>query len=1068
MECSIILCLQGGSIMKRYLWVIILLIFFLTPGLRADDTAIYGTSTISVTPNVLIIFDSSGSMSTADIPNAYYDPATVYSGTYTTNAVYQKSYSWGRWHYTQLVSDYHNLACPDTITDLENKGYSSHGVSWNYYSGSYQCSSYSYGQLYLGNWINYDLSTGGTMRTRIDVAQEVVKNLIDETDDVNFGLMRFNSDQGGRLLAPCGTDKSTLKNMIDSIQPEDWTPLAETLAEAGLYFAGKKSWFNGTVGTYGTYSSNCDNYGSGCYQYTSPMTLRCQKNYIIIMTDGEPTHDLSSKLVSGVYINGDTIGDYDHDGSDPGSYADSGSDYLDDVAKYLYDNDLNPNLGSAGESFEKQNVIVYTIGFTSQQELLQETAQNGGGKYYTATSISGLSAAFHDILADIADVNGVYVSPVVPVSRMNGTYAGNSLYVGFFKPTEDGKWDGNVKKYGIDSLGRIIDADGNLATLDNGSIIDNARSFWSSSPDGADVVSGGIGGLLQNQTTRHLYTYIGSPPSGATPNNDLTATINSFSTTNTEILPETLGVTTTPEKDNIINYIYGAGRDWKLGDILHSKPSVVHYDTNGDGTLDESFLLVGSNDGVMHCFKDSDGSEAWGFIPPNLWPRLKDLSDTSNTAHEYFVDGTPGVYNNAGQKILFFGERRGGNEYYALDITDYNTPKYKYEIASTFLVGKDGNGDNTADGIGATLGQSWSEPTVQTINTSSSTTEKVFLMAGGYDANQDKPVYVYDPADPGPPDMSQFRADTDTVGKSVFTVNVTTGAISKLNVNAGYYSDMTHCIVDASGFDANGNGITNRVYAGDLGGNVFAFEDDNGDGTWSQRKFFSASEADSVQRKIFYAPDAVEETYGEMIFFGTGNRANPTETSVVNRIYAIKNHWEDPFTTLNENNLYDATDDKIALGTDQEKVTAQDALVNGNGWFIRLENLGEKVTSAVVVYNGVVYFTTYSPDSGTPPADQCEVVSGQGQARLYALNYKTGEAAFEWSDIAETDALGNTVSKGKLDRSMIIGTSIASAPAIAILEGGPQIYIGVQGGVKQINPSVTQNMQTFFWRQLNN
>jgi type IV pilus assembly protein PilY1 len=1057
--------------MKKYLWVIILLVFFTASGLRADDTDIYGTTTISVTPNVLIIFDSSGSMSTEDVPNAYYDPATIYSGSYTTNAVYQKNFSWwGHASYTQIVSDYHNLACPDTITDLESQGYSSHGVHWDYYSGTYQCSQYSTGQVYLGNWINYDISTGGSMSTRIDVAKQVITQLISnpKNANVNFGLMRFNYDQGGYILAPCGTDKSTLINQVNSIQAEDWTPLAETLAEAGLYFAGKKSWYNGSNGSY---SSDCDNHGNGCYQYTSPITLRCQKNYIIIMTDGEPTHDQSSKLTSGTYINGDTIGDYDHDGRDPGSYADQGSDYLDDVAKYLHDNDLRPDLGTTGESFEKQNVVVYTIGFTTQQDLLSRTAQNGGGKYYTANSISGLSAAFNDILSQIANVSGVFVSPVVPVSRMNGTYAGNSLYVGFFKPTEDGKWDGNIKKYGIDSLGRIVDADGNLATLDDGSITDNARSFWSPSPDGPDVVKGGVGGLLANQASRYLYTYMGS-------SNNLTDSSNSFSTTNAAITPATLGVATSTDKDNVINYITGAGRDWKMGDILHSKPSVVHYDTNGDGVLDDAFIFVGSNDGIMHSFKDSDGSEAWGFIPPDMLPELKTLSDTSNTAHEYFVDGTPVVYEDASQKILFFGERRGGDHYYALNVTNYSSPQYMYEIGPTFLHNEDGNGNGVIDGTEAgsdntVLGESWTEPTIQKISTSSSTTETVFLMAGGYDTNQDKPIYVYDPADPNP-DMSQYRANNDTKGKAVFTIDVSTGAVSKLNVNAGYYSDMTNCIVDASGFDSNGNGITNRVYAGDLGGNMFAFEDDNSDGTWSYRKFFSASAVDNVQRKIFYAPDAVEESYGEMIFFGTGDRANPNNTSVVNRIYAIKNHWEDPstFTTLTENSLYDATDDLIVKGTDGTtgtKAGARAALENGNGWFIQLDqNAGEKVTSPVLVFNGVVYFTTFTPESATPPTDQCEVVSGQGQARLYALNYKTGEAAFEWSDLAETDAAGNTVTKGRWDRSKIIGTSIASAPVVAILQGGPQIYIGVQGGVQQINPNVTQNMVTFFWRQLSN
>ena len=1055
--------------MKKYL-VLILVLFFVAPAqLWADDTDIYGTSSISLEPNVLIIFDTSISMNTEDVTDNPYDPAVEYAGAYDKNSIYQWGYSHG-WRWIKRVDDYNTISCPDVKNDLETQGSSADGIYLN--SGVWVCNNYGYKPLKLGNWINYDEANDETPQERMLVAKEVIKTVIDNTDGVRFGLMRFNYEHGGYLVSPCGTDKETLKDEIDDFTPVDFTPLAETLAEAGLYFAGQQSWFNGTSSDPpGSYSSDCHNNGNGCIQYSSPITERCQKNYVILMTDGEPTQDRDPKLSSPSYINGDTIGDYDNDGNDPG--PDDAfwhpSDYLDDVAKYLYDNDLSP-LGTAGESFEKQNVIVYTIGFKTQQQILSDTAQNGGGEYYTANSISGLSAAFTEILTGIADVNAVYVSPVVPVSRMNRTFAGDSLYVGFFKPQTDGKWDGNIKKYQINSLGQIVDANGNLATMANGAIKDNARSFWSPLADGPDVLSGGVGGLLLNQVTRNLYTNKGT-------------TITPFSTTNLLILPTDVGCAAgdTAGKNSVINYVRGSGRDWIMGDILHSKPSVVHYDINGDGDLDDAvddaFIFAGSNDGMMHCFKDSDGSEVWGFIPGNQLVSLKDYADENQTDHKYFVDGEPVVYQGNSQKILFFGERRGGSSYYALNVTTYNSPSLVYSIGSTFLSGEDGNGNGTLDGDegvenNALLGQSWSSPTIQDIKISSgSDPEKVFLMAGGYDTNQDKPL----PADPNNIQPNE-RAVADNEGRAVFTINAETGAISRLNVNAGYYADMTHCIVDVAGFDANGNGITNRVYAGDLGGNIFAFEDDDGDGDWNYRKLFSApvDASTTARMKIFYSPDAVEEAYGEMIFFGTGDRADPEGTSVENRIYAIKNSWEDPatFTTLTESDLYDATLNTIVLGTDGAggtKQAAREALSIHDGWFIKLDqNTGEKVTSPMVVFNGVVYFTTYTPESGPPPADPCEAVSGRGTARLYALNYKTGEAAFEWSDIAETDAEGNTVDKGRSDRSKVIGTSIASAPVVAILEGGPQIYIGVEGGIQNINPNVTKTMETFFWRQMSN
>jgi type IV pilus assembly protein PilY1 len=1025
--------------MKRSLLFALALVLIFSSQLWADDTEIYGAATISITPNILIIFDTSGSMSTVDVPGSYYTPATTYAGSYTNNSVYRKVCDWGC-HYELFASDINNLNCPDVKTALETYGYDLNASIKDSGSG-FTCEGTDK-DLYLGNWINYDENYSSGLRSRTAVAKEVITTVINDTDNVRFGLMRFNNnsgdDQGGYIISPCGTDKVTLINQLNSLPASGYTPLGETLAEAGLYFAGKTSWYNGSSGSY---DSTCDSNGTGCIQYTSPMQYRCQKNYVILMTDGASTQDISSKLSSGTYINGDTIGDYDNDGNDPGSYGSDGSDYLDDVAKYLYENDLNSSLGTSGDSFEKQNIITYTIGFQTDQPLLSETAYRGGGLYYTANSISGLTAAFEKIMADIADVNAVYVSPVVPVSRMNRTFAGNSLYVGFFKPQTDGRWAGNIKKYGLDDQGTIIDANGNRATLLNGAIKDNARSFWSVSIDGPNVLEGGIGAILLDQATRNLYTYMGTAAS-------LIDSSNAFSTSNTDIIPSTLGVFTETEKDDVINDIHGVGRDWILGDILHSKPSVAHYDTNSDGTIDESFIFSGNNDGIMHCFKDSDGSEVWGFIPQDHLTRLKLLSDAI-TDHDYFVDGAPVIYQDAGQKILLFGERRGGSDYYALDVTTYNEPTYLYKIESDFLAG--------VDGINATLGQSWSTPTVHEIKTAGGS-DTVFLLAGGYDTNQDNST-------PG---------GSDAVGRAAFTIKVSDGTLSSLNVNAGNYADMTHCFVDVAGFDTTGNGFTNRVYAGDLGGDIFAFEDDDEDGTWSNRKLFSASADDGVQRKIFYSPDAVAESFGgtigEMVFFGTGDRADPEKTTVVNRIYAVKNTWDAlPITTLTESDLTDVTADLIVLGTDEEKIQARDALLNSKGWYIRLENPGEKVTSSITVFNGVVYFTTYTPESGGGGGggDPCVVVSGRGDARFYALNYKTGEAAFEYSEETETDGEGNTVTQGKKDRNQVIGTSIASAPVIAVFKDGPQIYIGVEGGVLTENPGATVALNSFYWRQIN-
>ncbi|UCE54278.1 MAG: VWA domain-containing protein [Desulfobacterales bacterium] len=1056
--------------MKKCLWIITVILFLGTSAhIWADDTSIYGTVTNpGLEPNILIIFDSSGSMSTQDVPNIPYDPNTTYAGSYSTNAVYYQRF-FGGW--SEFTSDVENIQCASVKDKLLSDGYARESISFS----TLNCPGFMSLRLRLGNYRNYLEDEFVTFGSRIDVAKTVITELVNTTDGVRFGLMRFNNTSdteadGGRVLAGCGSAKATLIDQIDAIDADGYTPLAETLAEAGLYFAGMRSWFNGN------------------FDYTSPIQERCQKNYIIIMTDGESTKDRDAKLSSGTYINGDTIGDYDNDhGGDENIYTMDGSDYLDDVAKYLYENDCHPTLGQ-GTAFHKQNIITFTIGFQIQHQLLQDTATNGGGQYYTAFTISELDEAFEQILTAISEENAVFVAPVVPISRMNRTYAGDRIYLGFFKPQQSGRWLGNVKRYALGTDGTLYDANDVAACTPDGLIKDNALSYWTTlGNDGPNVEKGGaaevLNLLIESTTSRNLYTYTGSVAA-------LTDASNLFADDNTAVTNADLNVSNDTDRQNLIQSVHGS----TMGDIIHSEPVVVYYpDPDNDPNTDDAktMILAGSNDGILHCIDDDDGSEVWGFIPPDLLSRLYLLNDNN---HDYFVDGSPVIYdgaaqrilyfvngspvfyNTAAQRILFIGERRGGSYYTALDITSYNAPAWLYSIGPHVLDPDPSNGSDVYE----ELGQSWSKPQSCMIATGSSyttdscqlsiTTNVVdaFLLAGGYDNNQDNETPIAN----------------DSVGRAVFAVNVTDGQlISGLNFNAVNQPTlgMTHSIVDVSGFDHDGDGIVSRIYAGDMGGSIFAFKDDLvqeidvcgqpvyksvADGTWVAKRFFNAS-ADNIQRKILYAPDGVEESFGEYIFFGTGDRADPEESDVVNRFYAVKNDWTTT-TTLTETNLVDVTADLIQLGTQDEKVAVRNALESESGWYIRLENAGEKVVASPRVYAGVVYFTTYTPDSGSggDPDDPCAASTVRGVARLYAVDYKTGASVHDFSTDTETDGDTNVVALGKKDRALVLGTAIPSAPVIAILEGGAQIFVGVEGGIVSLPTIPTEDMHRYYWHQL--
>lgn len=121
------------------------------------------------------------------------------------------------------------------------------------------------------------------------------------------------------------------------------------------------------------------------------------------------------------------------------------------------------------------------------------------------------------------------------------------------------------------------------------------------------------------------------------------------------------------------------GRTLRLGDIVHSSPTVVGKPSENLHLLydDASYLdfyrqyrdrrtmvYVGANDGMLHAFNagsyDRDtrtfetdtwalGQEVWAYVPYNLLPHLHILADNkygqNDGAHMFFVDQSPYVFD---------------------------------------------------------------------------------------------------------------------------------------------------------------------------------------------------------------------------------------------------------------------------------------------------------------------------------------------------------------------------------------------------------------------------------------
>jgi len=999
------------------------LVFLLPMTSYAKDTDLYMASGEGVEPNILIIFDNSGSMND-EVQAYFYDPLILYDPLVVLhanrNTVYRRS--GGSWIlFANSIAD---VACAAARTALTNSGH---------YEGNTNATCTSTNRtLRTGNYRNYLASIGGSeYLPKLTIAKRVISDFLSTINGVRIGMMIFNTSEGGRIHSTIRSltdpNRAQLITDVNNITANTWTPLAETLYEAGLYFKGGGSYFNSGV------------------VYTSPIQYYCQRNYVILITDGMSTQDRHAILAS-------AIGDRDGDQREPigapndPNYPSYGSDYLDDVAKYYYENDLRSDLTG------QQYITTYTIGFTTNNNLLERTAAHGHGKYFYSNSAQELASAFQNIVGDILEKTSSFVAPIVPVSRMERTSAGDRIYLALFQPKQNRMWSGNIKKYGVTqtgaNLGQITGINGLPALDDLGQILNTTYSFWpspfpSNRMDGSSVEKGGVGDILLNRSTgRNVYTYLGS-------NVNLPHSSNTFNTTN--ITPTMLGLSSgdTVGRDKLVQFVLGFDaydedgnsnttekRDWILGSFLHSRPLVIHY-------ASQTVIFAGSNDGMLHAFDDNSGEELWGFIPPNLLNKLQSLNAD---VIEDFVDGSPKAYiarnadGSINRAILIFGLRRGGNRYYALDITNPLSPQYLWEI-----------NPNSPGSPFAEMGQSWSTPNIGKIAYGAG--EKwVAFIGGGYDENQDNANPV-----------------SDSKGRAIYVVDVLTGSLV-WRYSVAENAAMTYSIPsDIAKVDTDGNGKIDRLYVGDMGGRVWRFDiEDPNTANWTGKIIFSSNPGrdGTTGRKIFYPPDVTLEkdtAYYPMLFFGTGDREHPKEDTVINRLYAVKD--KNPSTALTEQEsdlLVDVTQDLLQNpNTPQEDKNAiLGQLRTGNGWFIKLDqNVGEKSLSPPVVFNKMAYFTTFTP---TPPEggggnDPCYV--GEGTARVYILEYNTGNAVF---NLDLTNDTGETVIISRTDRSGIIGTAIPSGVVITFIGGEAIAYIGVGGGVGQPPITGLQNNQKYW------
>ena len=251
---------------------------------------------------------------------------------------------------------------------------------------------------------------------------------------------------------------------------------------------------------------------------------------------------------------------------------------------------------------------------------------------------------------------------------------------------------------------------------------------------------------------------------------------------------------------------------------------------------------MGANDGFVHMFRNTGaggvqvGTELWGYMPRAIIPQLDRLRNNAagSPVHPILVDGSAVTYSvdvdndgtiepsDGDTVIALIGLRRGGKAYYALDVSDPDTPKFKWKIE------KGVTGSDYAE-----MGQSWATPNVGNMLVNGVDTP-VFVIGGGYNGDDDgdnsgdlgKDAKNRSTRAGGTPSVG---ADDDE-GNAIFVGNLNSGVLiwKATFGSTSIYNATTKTLSDPNlkdsfadtliAADTDGNGYLDRAYAGDTGG----------------------------------------------------------------------------------------------------------------------------------------------------------------------------------------------------------------------------------------------------------
>ena len=907
-----------------------------------------------------------------------------------------------------------------------------------------------------------------------------------------------------------------------------------------------------------TDTSNGDDYNqTSNVTGSGPIEFFCQKNFAVMLTDGFPTSDSEIPDELKDYDQdcttaAETLGSYTCDSSDDTKSYDPGpeSDYWDDVAMALHDIDLRPDLNDQEGKPYPNNLSTFTIGFADKQikdlQLIKDVANQSGGNSYYAADSADLEQILTDLNAELESQSGTAAAVTFNSSTLSSQSA---VYQALFNTQ---RWSGQLHSFPLDGFtGDIITTctigTNNCWIAEEMLEAQTSRTILTYNP----VSKQGVDFDYTASTTDYSTITSSDNTSSILPK----TMIDDFCASHD--IPFPCNASTTANSVNLdankvymealVDYIRGdrthevKGTDYnfrerslsfgKLGDIVNSSPVYVGKPALGwpstapfpTTTADTYFtwsnssvknrmpiVYVGANDGMLHGFRTLEtdpaassadaGQEVLAFIPSST----ADSSNNSglhylanpNYQHKFYVDLNPALSDvfikhrdtTSGavtasaewRTVLVGGQGAGGNTMFMLDVTDpgqFSATNVKQLIEWEF---------SQPD-----MGYTYSKPTIAMMNNG----RFAAIFGNGYNSDtfggdcKAKLFVVF--LDGGVDGVWNQGTDPSSSATDYIVYDTTIGSTGDCN------GLSTPAVVDL-----NRDRVADKVYAGDLHGNLWSFDlcnYDTGasecqDTGWSVNATPIMTTLDNRGGTAIRQPITVKPVVSRdpasagvddlIIAFGTGQYLASTDVANTDpqTIYGVRHY--DALTDGGDFGLEPRTpSDKfvdqplIQIDCDATPGDCPAAVVPGtllryikpsatlnnsdNGWFIDLDitgSEGERIVVNPKIRNDILFINSVIPDP-----IKC---NAGGDGWLMTFNLQNGGQPFV--PVVDISGDGKFNSDDTAGTDIPVGVKLFAIPAESTFLGDYQYTPDSAGNIqkRKVNIGKTQREGRMSWKEM--